>query len=279
MRIDGLDIARLTDRQLSALRASRIGFVFQQFFLAEHATALDNVADGLLYTGRTAGERRRQAARRRWHAVGLGHRRDARPTQLSGGERQRVAIARALVGRPAIVLADEPTGNLDSATGRGDRRAAARSCNADGATIVVITHDHELAARMPPPGRDARRAHRRRHRAGAGHDLATAISRPATGSDRCDHGSPPSLRPAAAGDLARVASVGLRTRRLRAALSALGIAIGVAAIVAVLGLSRPRPSRLDRRDRPRSAPTCSPSRTGQTFDGADRRAAAVGARR
>jgi len=147
VRIGGTDAAALDDRALSRLRAAEIGFVFQQFFLAEHATVRENVADGLLYAGVPAAERYARADEA-LEQVGLSHRTTFRPTTLSGGERQRVAIARALVGRPAIVLADEPTGNLDSATG-ASIVALVRQLNAAGATILMITHDAGLAEQLP----------------------------------------------------------------------------------------------------------------------------------
>jgi putative ABC transport system ATP-binding protein len=146
VRLTGLDVGRLSDRELAALRATRIGFVFQQFFLAEHQTALDNVADGLLYAAVPLAERRAQALGA-LALVGLAERPHARPTQLSGGQRQRVAIARALVGQPAIVLADEPTGNLDQAVGQSII-GLLHELHRSGVTIVVITHDHSIASGM-----------------------------------------------------------------------------------------------------------------------------------
>ncbi|HEU5205869.1 MAG TPA: ABC transporter ATP-binding protein [Candidatus Limnocylindrales bacterium] len=144
--IDGFHVAALSDRELSALRARRIGFVFQLFHLAPGVSALDNVADGLLYTGTGLRERREraEAALRR---VGLGHRLTHRPHELSGGEKQRTAIARALVREPALLLADEPTGALDSQSGEGVMRVLL-DLNESGTTIVVITHEQLVASHL-----------------------------------------------------------------------------------------------------------------------------------
>jgi len=147
VRIAGHDVSSSPDDELAAIRAQEIGFIFQSFFLIDGLSALDNVANGLLYRGLPIAERRR-AATKELERVGMSHRLDHVPAQLSGGERQRVAVARALIGAPSLVLADEPTGNLDSAA---SKRAmdSLRALNDEGVTIVVITHDPKIAASLP----------------------------------------------------------------------------------------------------------------------------------
>ena len=145
--VEGVDTVSLSDRHLSGLRSARLGFVFQGFHLLETVSTLDNVASGLLYRGMPA-QKRRLRAKAALELVGLGDRLQTKPSKLSGGQRQRVAIARAIVAEPAVVLADEPTGNLDTTTG-AEIMHLLKGLNDRGSTIVIITHDHDLASQLP----------------------------------------------------------------------------------------------------------------------------------
>ena len=217
----------MSDNELAELRNETIGFVFQSFQLLPRTTAVDNVGLPLVYRGIRRSERRRLAVAA-LEAVSMGHRLDHHPAQMSGGEQQRVAIARALVGEPAVLLADEPTGNLDSRNG-GDVLAILEQLNRDhGVAVVIVTHDHEVADQAPAAdlrtGRPDRARHRRRGRVRLGEAF-------------------------------RVAFDALRANRLRSALTMLGVVIGVAAVVVCWSRSAPAPRTRSRARSRASAPT------------------------